>query len=79
MKNLMKLSRSEMKGVMGGLVNPNCNGVTGTSTWYCCAAAGGVGATYNNVTCDSASTSCGAGMITNDSSRCGTATPPKAV
>lgn len=65
-----------MKDVLGGTGNPNCAGSTGTSTWYCCAAAGGVAHTYENVTCESASASCGAGMITNDKSRCGAVTPP---
>jgi len=65
------LSRAEMKNIMAGTNNPACNGSSGSSDWYCCGSAGSGQGTYiGNTTCDSASSQCQGGEITNNVSRC---------
>ena len=74
MKKINKLSRAEMKNVTGGLVyNPKCGPTNPTADWTCCGATSSwhIGETD----CQDASTRCGAGMVTNDPSRCSDVKP----
>jgi hypothetical protein len=78
MKKFMKLSRAEMKGVLGGLygggpggpgeINPNCEGTSGTEEYTCCGPKGAY--LIGTTTCLDASARCNGSMITNDPSRC---------
>ncbi len=63
MQKFNKLSRAEMKNVMGGH-NPNCDNVGDGIDWTCC----GLGHTVHlgEMSCDDASDQCPGGLITND-------------
>ena len=72
MSKFNKLSRTEMKNVLGGYVmppvNPNCAGTSGTSDYYCCGAKST--SHIGETTCIDASARCNGSMITNDPERC---------
>jgi hypothetical protein len=80
MSKFMKLSRAEMRDVLGGLrdpgsgggpvggVNPNCEGTSGTDDYYCCGAHSTT--SLGNTDCLTASARCNGSMITNDPERC---------
>jgi len=70
MEKFSKLSRVEMKNVLGGnmTLNPNCEGTEGTYDFTCCTGTASIH--LGDMTCDDASMQCNGGMVTNDPDRC---------
>ena len=69
MSKFNKLSRAEMKNVLGGVAyNPNCGDSNPTDDWTCCRATSSV--YIGETDCQTASSSCDGFMITNDPERC---------
>lgn len=63
-----QLSREEMRKIMAGSGNPNCDGISGTYNWYCCKNGGNTFLGF--MTCDQASDRCDGTKIALDPDRC---------
>lgn len=63
-----QLSREEMRKIMSGSGNPNCEGSTVPRDWYCCKGGGNTFLGF--MTCDQASYRCDGPKIVVDPDRC---------